>query len=154
MAASPGASNADDSNSFWDYANYLDPNQYEYHMVDSSEVPGNNLLHEMQVMPPPIVQNDVINTVVADNNAPQVKKKTSRHKNLSNDEVDYVQGRSVEDRTKKQTKWSVNVFRGNFQSFFSVKTQFKWTRFCFSQSAYFSCACDTAKTVRLISIQI
>lgn len=105
---------ADDATFSMAFADYLNPNQYEFHEVDPSEVPGNGIYQEMMAMPPPLQQNQEEVREVADeqNQQKAPKPKTSRHKILTPTDVDNVQNESVGGRTRKQTYWGVNVFKG------------------------------------------
>lgn len=105
---------ADDGTFYDAFAEFLNPNQYEYHEVDSSEVASNSLLHEMQNIPPPEAVLQDQSTSVADEHMPQKRAnaKTSRFKKNTKTDLDNVQSASVKDRTLKQI-WGVKVFRGN-----------------------------------------
>lgn len=114
MAASHSSFYADDGTYYEPYGQYLNPNQYEYHEVDPSEVPSSDLLHEMQNMPPPqaVIQEETPHLADSKDAGASAKKKTSRFKKNTSKEVDKVQAASIKDRTLKQTLWGVNVFRG------------------------------------------
>lgn len=103
----------------------MDPVQYEYHEVDPSELPSSELLQEMQNMAPPQPILPAQSEHIADNNmettAPK-RKKTSRHKQNTSEDIDKVQVASVKERTRKQTVWGVNVFRGKYFSSISHKS--------------------------------
>lgn len=115
MASSSSGNCNEDLNFYLPFAEYLDPVQYEYHEVDSSEIPSSELLHEMQNMPPPNVPIQEESFVAADdaitpNAVPKKKSRFFKHTKTS---IDKVQEASIKDRTLKQTIWGVNVFRGN-----------------------------------------
>lgn len=120
MAAFAGQE-ADDCTFSMEFANYLDPNQYQYDEVPSTEVQSTGIFHEMMNMPPPDVQISRETPQAADGNFQQNAQtgKTSRHKILTPSDVDNVQHESIRPRTRKQTDWGVNVFKGNNYSCFN-----------------------------------
>lgn len=105
---------ADDANFSLQFDTFLDENRYEFHEVDSNEVQSTGLFQEMINMLPPVVQNPPESAQQADNNGDQnaTTGKTSRHKILTSSDVDNVQNESIRPRTRKQTNWGVNVFKG------------------------------------------
>lgn len=118
-----GAQIADDSNLPLEYSTYLDQNQYKYHEINSSELQSTGIFHEMAVMPPPQVTYQEETAQLADNRQEPIAStsKTSRHKILTSVDVDNVQNESIKPRTRKQTEWGVNVFKGNI---FLLKNSF------------------------------
>lgn len=54
------------------------------------------------------------------------QKKTSRHVHRTASELDDIQRENHTDKTHRQTKWAVRIFRGNFHSFFLLIMQNKY----------------------------
>ena len=42
----------------------------------------------------------------------------NQFKSLNSNEVDQIAGKTVKPKTRKQTIWGINVFKGNFKSYF------------------------------------
>lgn len=109
-----GGHEADDASFSLDFATYLDSNTFEYHEINSNEVPSTGIFHEMANMAPPVSNFGGESSVQADNTNAETatEPKTSRHKILTNSDVDNVQNESIRPRTRKQTEWGVKVFKG------------------------------------------